>query len=115
MEIKMMKKKQIRSLGVEERISIIMQIMQILRFNLSDEELPKEEEAEVLRIQREKAKSLSMADLGLQDSDEDESDSDKQTQDGLQDEKSKGKRRRDTLDASYEEIKKDIGALSKEE
>ncbi|XP_078162035.1 sas10/U3 ribonucleoprotein (Utp) family protein isoform X2 [Carex rostrata] len=80
----------------------------------SDEELPQEEEAEVLRIQREKAKSLSMADLGLRDSDEDESDSDKQNQDGLQDDKSKGKRRR-TLDASYEEIKKDIGALSKEE
>ncbi|KAJ3704571.1 hypothetical protein LUZ61_008276 [Rhynchospora tenuis] len=78
----------------------------------SDEELPKEEEAEVLRIQREKAQSLSMADLGLQDDDEDESDYDKQTQGGLQDDKSKGKSK---WDASYEEIKKDVGALSEEE
>ncbi|KAJ4745497.1 Something about silencing protein 10 [Rhynchospora pubera] len=81
----------------------------------SDEELRKEEEAEVLRIQRESAKSLSMADLGLQDSAVDESDSDKKTQGCLQDEKPKGASKWHTLDASYEEIKKDVGALSKEE
>ncbi|KAJ3705300.1 hypothetical protein LUZ61_009005 [Rhynchospora tenuis] len=81
----------------------------------SDQELREEEEAEVLRIQRENAKSLSMADLGLQDSDVDESDSDKKTQGGLQDDKSKGTSKWHTLDASYEEIKKDVGALSKEE
>ncbi|KAJ4821754.1 Something about silencing protein 10 [Rhynchospora pubera] len=81
----------------------------------SDEELPKEEEAEVLRIQREKARSLSMADLGLQDDDDVESDYDKKSQGGLQDDKSKGKSKWDTLDASYEEIKKDVGALSEEE
>lgn len=42
----------------------------------SDEDLPKEEEAEVLRIQREKAKSLSMEDFGLEDPEQDESDTD---------------------------------------
>ncbi|KAJ1700920.1 hypothetical protein LUZ63_000699 [Rhynchospora breviuscula] len=81
----------------------------------SDEELRKEEEAEVLRIQRESAKSLSMADLGLQDSDVDESDSDKKIQGCLQDDKPKGTSKWHTLNASYEEIKKDVGALSKEE
>ncbi|KAJ4813198.1 Something about silencing protein 10 [Rhynchospora pubera] len=81
----------------------------------SDEELRKGEEAEVLLIQRESAKSLSMADLGLQDSDVDESDSDKKTQGCLQDDKPKGTSKWHTIDASYEEIKKDVGALSKEE
>lgn len=38
----------------------------------SDEEIPAEEEAEVLRLQREKAKSLSMEDFGLEDISPDE-------------------------------------------
>lgn len=40
----------------------------------SDEELAAEEEAEVLRMQSEKAKSLSMEDFGLESISDDESD-----------------------------------------
>lgn len=46
----------------------------VLKATSSDEELLAEEEAEVLRMQREKAKSLSMEDFGLEDISEDESD-----------------------------------------
>lgn len=37
-----------------------------------------EEEAEVLKIQREKAKTLSMEDFGLENNEQDESDSERQ-------------------------------------
>jgi len=43
-----------------------------LQATSSDEEIPAEEEAEVLRLQREKAKSLSMEDFGLEDISPDE-------------------------------------------
>jgi hypothetical protein len=47
-----------------------------LNFQLqsSDEENPAEEEAEVLRLQKEKAQSLTAADFGLEDVSEDGSD-----------------------------------------
>ncbi|XP_020096366.1 something about silencing protein 10 [Ananas comosus] len=82
----------------------------------SDEDLPKEEEAEVLRIQREKAKSLSMEDFGLEDPEQDESDTDaedKTTQD-VKKRKSKGVFELGALE-SVEEVKKDLSTLSKEE
>lgn len=47
---------------------------EIVKLQSSDEELPAEEEAEVLRLQREKAKLLSMEDFGLEDTERDESD-----------------------------------------
>lgn len=46
----------------------------IVKLQSSDEELPAEEEAEVLRLQREKAKSLSMEDFGLDDVSQEDSD-----------------------------------------
>lgn len=89
----------------------------------SDEDLPMEEEAEVLKIQREKAKSLSMEDFGIEEADQDESDfneRDKTFQEALD-----GKKVKSELDvdgaledspmANYEKIKKELGALSKEE
>lgn len=48
-------------------------IFVFLQLQSDDEELPAEEEAEVLRLQKEKAESLSMADFGLEDDSEDES------------------------------------------
>ena len=45
-----------------------------MKLQSSDEEQPAEEEAEVLRLQKEKAKSLSMEDFGLEDFSQDESD-----------------------------------------
>lgn len=49
-------------------------IDKIVKLQSSDEELPAEEEAEVMRLQREKAKILSMEDFGIEDVDQDESD-----------------------------------------
>ncbi|XP_072955116.1 protein THALLO isoform X2 [Typha angustifolia] len=88
----------------------------------SDEDLPKEEEDEVLRIQREKAKSLSMEDFGLEAA-EDESDSDMQDKipkDGLLVKGAMTKRKiKGTLEGSsfesYEMVKKDVSSLSKDE
>ncbi|XP_010650700.1 protein THALLO isoform X1 [Vitis vinifera] len=86
----------------------------------SDEELPAEEEAEVMRLQREKAKFLSMEDFGIEDANQDESDGEptmeeimvkgKTTSKSLADEEAK-----DDTGTAYEEVKKDLNALSKEE
>ena len=46
----------------------------LLQLQSSDNESPAEEEEEVIRLQRENAKSMSMADFGIEDSSEDESD-----------------------------------------
>ncbi|XP_043724321.1 something about silencing protein 10-like isoform X2 [Telopea speciosissima] len=89
----------------------------------SDEDLPAEEEAEVLRLQKEKAKSLSMEDFGLEDAEQDESDSDaepKVLEDILFKGRSSAKPRankeaEDDTGTAYEEVKKDINALSREE
>ncbi|WOK98845.1 something about silencing protein 10 isoform X4 [Canna indica] len=81
----------------------------------SDEDLPLEEEAEVLKIQREKAKSLSMEDFGLENVDKDKSDSDEQKkmfQDAFV---GKTVIAKSGEDEDYEEIKKDFTSLSKEE
>ncbi|XP_010906877.1 protein THALLO [Elaeis guineensis] len=89
----------------------------------SDEDLPMEEEAEVLKIQREKAKSLSMEDFGIEEADQDESDSDerdKTIQEALDRKKVMSKldvdgALEDSPFENYEKIKKDFSALSKEE
>ncbi|KAG0474409.1 hypothetical protein HPP92_014095 [Vanilla planifolia] len=89
----------------------------------SDEDLPMEEEAEVLKIQQEKAKSLLMEDYGLESPDQEQSDSDERerTFQEMASEKAIGK---PAVDASFrddvtlyghEEIKKDLNDLSKEE
>ncbi|XP_030536519.2 something about silencing protein 10 [Rhodamnia argentea] len=86
----------------------------------SDEEIPAEEEAEVLRLQREKAKSLSMEDFGLEDISPDEA-----TVEPTLGEITAGGKGNfesaihegtgdDTVTA-FEEVKKDLNALSKEE
>ncbi|GFY82547.1 Sas10/U3 ribonucleoprotein (Utp) family protein [Actinidia rufa] len=84
----------------------------------SDEEQPAEEEAEVLRLQKEKAKSLSMEDFGLEDVSQDESDGEPTLEEILGKGKagpksSADKEARD--EPVYEEVKKDLNALSKEE
>ncbi|XP_020585727.1 something about silencing protein 10 [Phalaenopsis equestris] len=86
----------------------------------SDEDLPMEEEAEVLKIQREKAKTLEMEDFGLADSDKEMSDFDGEEK--LFQELGKGAVAQKTgVDVDgitidgYEEIKKNINALSKVE
>ncbi|RWW28655.1 hypothetical protein GW17_00006847 [Ensete ventricosum] len=87
----------------------------------SDEDLPMEEEAEVLKIQREKAKSLSMEDFGLVNNEQDESDSDRQNdmhqQDALVEKTAMGRSAVDDDNSyeNYEEIKKDFTDLTKEE
>ncbi|XP_010266712.1 PREDICTED: something about silencing protein 10 [Nelumbo nucifera] len=89
----------------------------------SDEELPAEEEAEVLRLQKERAKFLSVEDFGLEDIQQDHSDSDAE-QKTLEDTFVKGQVKsklhadkdvKDETDMAYEEVKKDVNALSKEE
>lgn len=86
----------------------------------SDEELPAEEEAEVLRLQKEKAESLSMADFGLEDDSQDESDVEPTFEDILVKGKdaskpSKDKGAEDEVGTTYEEVKKDLNALTREE
>ncbi|KAK1326548.1 hypothetical protein QJS10_CPA01g02643 [Acorus calamus] len=107
----------------------------------SDEDLPAEEEAEVLRLQREKAKSFSLEDFGLEDVDmvaDDSNGKEKTLQELLEDgsiwsasipsgsswdmfskEKAKGHHAAQLSDEhlveSFEEIKKDLSALTKEE
>ncbi|XP_031378884.1 something about silencing protein 10 isoform X2 [Punica granatum] len=86
----------------------------------SDEELLVEEEAEVLRMQREKAKSLSMEDFGLEDISEEESDKEPtlgeiaiRGQDKIDSDIKKDMEDNGVTD--FEEVKKDLNALSKEE
>ncbi|GFY82546.1 Sas10/U3 ribonucleoprotein (Utp) family protein [Actinidia rufa] len=84
----------------------------------SDEELPAEEEAEVLRLQKEKAKSLSMEDFGLEDVSQDESDGEPTLEEILGKGKAAPKSSADKEahdEPAYEEVKKDLNALSKEE
>ncbi|XAR62839.1 hypothetical protein NMG60_11017735 [Bertholletia excelsa] len=86
----------------------------------SDEELPAEEEAEVLRLQKEKAKSLSMEDFGLEDVSQDESDGEPTMEEVVLKGKAASKASVDNIPnddngMAYEEVKKDLNALSKEE
>ncbi|KAL0904210.1 hypothetical protein M5K25_026289 [Dendrobium thyrsiflorum] len=87
----------------------------------SDEDLPMEEEAEVLKIQREKAKTLEMEDFGLEASDREDSDFDgeEKTFKDLSKVRVTQKPGVDIIDDltidDYEEIKKDLSALSKAE
>ncbi|XP_057854948.2 protein THALLO isoform X1 [Cryptomeria japonica] len=100
----------------------------------SDEELPAEEEAEVLRLQRKKAESLRPEDFGIDEDDEDASDSDSDAHEETLQEAVKrqerghgrkklkepssgdpGKQVDDDKIVTFEEVKKDINALSKEQ
>lgn len=86
----------------------------------SDEDLPAEEEAEVLRLQKEKAKSLSMADFGLEDDSEDESDAEPTFEDILVKGKAASKTStekgpQDELGTTFEKVNKDLNALTAEE
>eukprot|EP01018_Ginkgo_biloba_P034696 Gb_25856 [translate_table: standard] len=98
----------------------------------SDEDLPAEEEAEVLRLQRKKAESLRVEDFGLDENEESDADSDgneetlqeavKRREGGLERKKSNkasnralGTQDEDGKIVAVEEVKKDINSLSKEE
>ncbi|KAF3451037.1 hypothetical protein FNV43_RR07126 [Rhamnella rubrinervis] len=86
----------------------------------SDDESAAEEEAEVIRLQKDYAKSLSMEDFGLEDSSQDESDRELT----LEEISVNGKRKKqspvekevaDGMDTVYEEVKKDLNTLPREE
>ncbi|XP_044500698.1 something about silencing protein 10 isoform X2 [Mangifera indica] len=88
----------------------------------SDDDSPAEEEAEVIRMLKERAKSLKMEDFGLQDATESEDESDRELT--LEEISVKGKRKTvsaankeavDDMGTAYEEVKKDLNALSREE
>lgn len=85
----------------------------------SDEDLPMEEEAEVLKIQREKAKALEMEDFGLADSDQEKSDFDGEEKTFQELGKGRVTQKPGAVDDmnidDYEEINKDLNALSKAE
>ncbi|XP_030492048.2 protein THALLO [Cannabis sativa] len=86
----------------------------------SDDESPAEEEAEVIRLQKENAKSMSMADFGVEDSSEDDSDRELTLEEisvkGKTTKKSSLKTKgAENTGTDYEEVKKDLSALSKEE
>ncbi|KAI6695992.1 hypothetical protein NL676_023702 [Syzygium grande] len=86
----------------------------------SDEEIPAEEEAEVLRLQREKAKSLSMEDFGLEDISPDEATVEPTLGEIMvggtgKFESAIREGTGDDVVAAFEEVKKDLNALSKEE
>ncbi|KAL7219600.1 hypothetical protein ACSBR2_012622 [Camellia fascicularis] len=73
----------------------------------SSDELLAEEEAEVLRLQKEKVKSLSMEDFGVED--------EILVKGKVPSKALADKEARDDPGAAYEEVKKDLNALSKEE
>ncbi|GER40641.1 something about silencing protein sas10 [Striga asiatica] len=85
----------------------------------SDDEDAVEEEAEVLKLQREKAKILSVEDFGLEDASQDEIDQEPTFEEILDHGKSKTEvplNREIKEDGStYEIVKKDLSALTKEE
>ncbi|MBA0726886.1 hypothetical protein Golax_002682, partial [Gossypium laxum] len=85
----------------------------------SDDEAPREEEEEVKEIQKERAKNLSIEDFGLEDASDDETNRELT----LEEMSSEGKGGKLSLAseepvddvATFEEVKKDLNALSKEE
>lgn len=86
----------------------------------SDDELPAEEEAEVLRLQRERAKLLSMEDFGLEDVNQDDNDGEPTIKEIVVEGKASIKSSVDkdaevSTDTAYEEVKKDLSSLSREE
>ncbi|XP_021801342.1 something about silencing protein 10-like [Prunus avium] len=86
----------------------------------SGDESAKEEEAEVLRLQRERAKSAMWEDFGLEDICQNESDAELTFEEisrkGKSTKKSPmGIEVSDDMGTAYEEVKKDLNSLSKEE
>ncbi|BFG15890.1 hypothetical protein CerSpe_021640 [Prunus speciosa] len=86
----------------------------------SGDESAKEEEAEVLRLQRERAKSATWEDFGLEDICQNESDAELTFEEisrkGKSTKKSPmGIEVSDDMGTAYEEVKKDLNSLSKEE
>ncbi|WOH02447.1 hypothetical protein DCAR_0521836 [Daucus carota subsp. sativus] len=84
----------------------------------SDEDLPAEEEAEVLRLQKIKTKSLSKADFGLEDDSEDDSDAEPTFEDILvkgKTSKPSTKGPQDETGTTFEKVNKDLNALTTEE
>ncbi|KAK3414449.1 hypothetical protein EUGRSUZ_H00313 [Eucalyptus grandis] len=91
-----------------------------LQASSSDAEIPAEEEAEVLRLQMEKAKSLSMEDFGLQEISPDETTLEPTIGEIMVGGKGRfesaiHKGTGDDILTAFEEVKKDLNALSKEE
>lgn len=85
----------------------------------SDDDQLEEEEVEVLRLQQEKAKTLSMEDFGLGDVSQDESDVEPTFEDilvkGKAVSKPSNKEGQDETEITYEVVTKDLNALSTEE
>ncbi|XP_058196140.1 protein THALLO isoform X1 [Rhododendron vialii] len=86
----------------------------------SDEDQPAAEEAEVLRLRKENAKSLSLEDFGLEDVSQDESNGEPTLEEVLVKGKaapkaSAGREAHDGPGSVYQEVEKDLNALTKEE
>ncbi|GAB4842789.1 hypothetical protein Ancab_012765 [Ancistrocladus abbreviatus] len=86
----------------------------------SDEESLAEEEAEVMRLQKERAKSLSMLDFGIEGVEKDDSDGEPTLEEmaikGKDTARPPGNRdTKEDVGMNYEVVKKDLSALSKDE
>ncbi|XP_050376984.1 protein THALLO [Argentina anserina] len=91
-----------------------------IEFKSSDDDSAEEEERAVEEIRREKAKSSTREDFGLEDDSEDESNKEPTFEEMSVHGKSEKKSQEiievaDDMDTAYEEVKKDLNALSKEE
>ncbi|XP_011656740.1 something about silencing protein 10 isoform X2 [Cucumis sativus] len=81
----------------------------------SDDESLAEEEEEVIRLQKEKAKTLSLEDFGLEDESDEELTLEEMNGKGVDAKTSARKEASDDMDATYQEIAKDVNALTREE
>ncbi|XP_008460015.1 protein THALLO isoform X2 [Cucumis melo] len=81
----------------------------------SDDESLAEEEEEVIRLQKEKAKTFSLEDFGLEDERDRELTLEEINAKGVDAKTSARKEASDDMDATYQEITKDVNALTREE
>ncbi|XP_038875489.1 something about silencing protein 10 isoform X2 [Benincasa hispida] len=81
----------------------------------SDDESLAEEEEEVIRLQKEKAKTFSLEDFGLEDESDRELTLEEISAKGIDSKTSARNEASENMDATYQEIAKDVNALTREE
>lgn len=81
----------------------------------SDDESLAEEEEEVIRLQKEKAKTFSLEDFGIEDESDRELTLEEISAKGIDTKTSAKNEAPDDMDATYQEIAKDVSALTREE
>lgn len=81
----------------------------------SDDESLAEEEEEVIRLQKEKAKTFSLEDFGLEDESDRELTLEEISAKGIDAKTAARNEASDDMDATYQEIAKDVNALTREE